>query len=413
MNRYDMAKAQYARIGVDTEAAISALAGVNISMHCWQGDDVTGFDQKGPLSGGIQATGNYPGKATTPEQLMADIDEAFSLIPGKHKLNLHASYAVFEHGFHDRDAIVPEDFRVWVEFSKQRGIGIDFNPTFFSHPMVKDNLTLSSPDEQVRRFWVEHGKACLRISEYFARETGFPCVMNVWIPDGYKDVPADRLGPRARFMQSMDEILAEPYDRSRVFVTLESKVFGIGLESYTVGSSEFTVNYAASRGILSLMDNGHYHPTEVVSDKISSMLLFNEKVALHVTRSVRWDSDHVVRFDDETREIAKEIVRNGALNRVLLALDFFDASINRIAAWVLGMRNMQKALLLAMLSPDAEMKRMQDENRMTELMAMQEELKFYPFADVWDEFCRRAGVPEGGAWLDEVKRYEADVLLKR
>ena len=413
MNRYEYAKAQYAAIGVDTEQAIEKLMKLPIAMHCWQGDDVTGFDHDGPLSGGIQATGNYPGKATTPEQLMADIDKAFSLIPGKHKLNLHASYAVFQNGFHDRDAIVPEDFKVWVDFAKQRGIGIDFNPTYFSHPMVKDNLTLSSPDEEVRRFWVEHGKACLRISEYFANETGIPCVMNIWIPDGYKDIPADRLGPRARFAKSLDEILAEPYDRSKVFVCLESKVFGIGLESYTVGSSEFTVNYAASRGILSLMDNGHYHPTEVVSDKISSMLLFNEKIALHVTRSVRWDSDHVVLYDDETKEIAKEIVRNDAMDRVLLALDYFDASINRIAAWVTGMRNMQKALLNALLMPHAEMRRMQEENRMTELMTMQEELKFFPFADVWTEFCTRAGVPAGREWLDEVLKYEAEVLSKR
>ena len=413
MNRYEYAKAQYAAIGVDTEQAIEKLMKLPIAMHCWQGDDVTGFDFDGPLSGGIQTTGNYPGKATTPEQLMADLDKAFSLIPGKHKLNLHASYAIFQNGFHDRDAIQPEDFKVWVDYAKERGMGIDFNPTYFSHPMVKDNLTLSSPDEEVRKFWVEHGKACLRISEYFANETGIPCVMNIWIPDGYKDIPADRLGPRARFAKSLDEILSEPYDKSKVFVCLESKVFGIGLESYTVGSSEFTVNYAASRGILSLMDNGHYHPTEVVSDKIPSMLLFSDKIALHVTRSVRWDSDHVVLFDDETKEIAKEIVRNDALDRVLLALDYFDASINRISAWVTGMRNMQKALLTALLAPHAEMRKLQEENRMTELMVMQEELKFFPFADVWNEFCARAGVPAGREWLDEVLKYEQEVLLKR
>ena len=413
MNRYEYAKAQYAAIGVDTEQAIEKLMKLPIAMHCWQGDDVTGFDHDGPLSGGIQATGNYPGKATTPEQLMADLDKAFSLIPGKHKLNLHACYAVFQNGYHDRDQIQPEDFKVWVDYAKERGMGIDFNPTYFSHPMVKDNLTLSSPDEEVRKFWVEHGKACLRISEYFANETGIPCVMNIWIPDGYKDIPADRLGPRARFAQSLDEILAEPYDKSKVFVCLESKVFGIGLESYTVGSSEFTVNYAASRGILSLMDNGHYHPTEVVSDKIPSMLLFNDKIALHVTRSVRWDSDHVVLFDDETKEIAKEIVRNDALDRVLLALDYFDASINRISAWVTGMRNMQKALLTALLAPHAEMRKLQEESRLTELMVMQEELKFYPFADVWNEFCARAGVPAGREWLDDVLKYEQEILLNR
>lgn len=292
-------------------------------------------------------------------------------------------------------------------------MGLDFNPTFFSHSMVKDNLTLSSPDETVRKFWIDHGKACLRISQYFAEETGMPCAMNIWIPDGYKDIPADRLGPRARFKDSLDQILSEPYDKSKVYVCLESKVFGIGMESYTVGSSEFTINYAAHNGILSLMDNGHYHPTEVVSDKIPSMLLFNDKIALHVTRPVRWDSDHVVLFDDETREIAKEIVRNDAIDRVLLALDFFDASINRIAAWVNGMRNMQKALLYALVTPYQQLKELQDTNQFTKLMTMQEELKVYPFGDVWNYFCELNNVPEREDWLAEVERYEKDVLSLR
>lgn len=411
--RYESAKEQYKAIGVDTDAAIEKLKNVAISMHCWQGDDVTGFDHDGPLSGGIQATGNYPGKARTPKELMDDMDQALSLIPGKHKINLHASYAIFEDGeFADRDALEPKHFRKWVEFAKERNIGIDFNPTFFSHEKAAE-FTLSSPDEEIRQFWIRHGQACIRISQYFAEELGQPCVMNIWIPDGYKDIPADRLGPRARFKDSLDQILSIPYDRSKVYVCLESKVFGIGLESYTVGSSEFCLNYAAKNGIISLMDNGHYHPTEVVSDKISSLLLFNEKIALHVTRPVRWDSDHVVLFDDEIKEIAKEVVRNDALDRVFLATDYFDASINRISAWVVGIRNLQKALLFALLQPNEMLKNLQDSSNYSELMVMQEELKFYPFADVWNEFCRQNGVPGGSEWFEQVRAYEKDVLLKR
>lgn len=412
--RYEEAKQMYAGFGVDTDKALETLKNIPISMHCWQGDDVTGFDHEGPLTGGIQATGDYLGKARTPEELMADIDKVLSLVPGKHKLNLHANYAIFENGeFVDRDKLEPKHFRKWVEFAKERGLGLDFNPTYFSHDKVKDGLTLSSPDEEIRRFWIDHGKACIRISQYFAEELGQPCTMNIWIPDGYKDIPADRLGPRARFKDSLDQILSINYDREKVLVCLESKVFGIGMESYTVGSSEFTMNYAAKNGILSLMDNGHYHPTEVVSDKIASLLLFSDKIALHVTRPVRWDSDHVVLFDDETREIAKEIVRNDALDRVLLALDFFDASINRISAWTVGMRNMQKALLYALLSPNKQMKEMQDQNRFTELMMLQEEVKTYPFGAVWDYFCESQGVPVRETWFEEVKKYEEEVLSFR
>lgn len=412
--RYESAKELYKGIGVDTDAAIEQLKNIPISMHCWQGDDVVGFDHDGPLSGGIQTTGNYPGKARMPEELMADIDKAFSLIPGKHKLNLHASYAIFDEGeFVDRDKLEPKHFQKWVDFAKERGIGLDFNPTFFSHEKAESGLTLSSPDDEIRSFWIEHGKACIRISEYFATELNQPCAMNIWIPDGYKDVPADRLGPRARFKDSLDQILSIPYDRSRVLVCLESKVFGIGVESYTVGSSEFTLNYAAANGIISLMDNGHYHPTEVVSDKIASMLLFNDKIALHVTRGVRWDSDHVVLLDDETREIAKEIVRNDAIDRVLLALDFFDASINRISAWVVGMRSMQKALLYALLSPSKKLKELQDTAQFSRLMAMQEEVKTYPLGAVWDYFCEVNGAPQREAWFEEVEKYEKEVLLKR
>lgn len=412
MNRYEEAKQMYASCGVDTEAALTALANVPLSLHCWQGDDVTGFDHEGALSGGIQTTGNYPGKARTPKELMADFEKAASLIPGKLKLNLHACYAIFADGEHaDRDRLLPKHFKAWVDFAKAHNMGIDFNPTYFSHPMVKDNLTLTSPDETVRKFWVEHGKCCVKIAEYFAEETGVPCVMNIWIPDGLKDVPADRLGPRARYMQSVDEILSVPYDKEKVFVCLESKVFGIGLESYTAGSSEFCMNYAASRGIMPLMDNGHYHPTEVVSDKISAMLLFHDKIALHITRGVRWDSDHVVLFDDETKEIAKEIVRCNALDRVMIATDYFDASINRIAAWVTGARSVEKALLFALLMPNETMTKLQDAGRFTELMAMQEDMKTMPFGDVWDEYLKRQQV--NADYIKEVLQYENEVLKER
>ena len=411
MSRYEEAAARYGALGVDTEQALATLKQVPIAVHCWQGDDVTGFDSREALSGGIQTTGNYPGRARTPEELMADYDKAFSLMPGKKKLNLHASYAIFEDGeTAGRDQLVPRHYRQWVAFANERGLGIDFNPTFFSHPMVKDNLTLSSPDEEVRAYWVAHAKACLKISEYFAEATGIPCVMNIWIPDGYKDVPADRIGPRARFAKSLDEILAVPYDKSKVFVTLESKVFGIGLESYTVGSAEFCLEYVQSRGITPLMDNGHYHPTEVVSDKISSLLLFNDRLALHLTRPVRWDSDHVVLFDDETREIAKEVVRCG-LDRVFLATDYFDASVNRIAAWVTGVRNVQKALLYALLQPTENLKKLQDENRLTELLVRQEQLKTAPFGDVWEEYLRRENVPVD--FFPEIEEYEQKVLVNR
>lgn len=409
---YKEAKEFYAALGADTEKAIETLRSVPISIHCWQGDDVGGFDGAGELSGGIQATGNYPGKATTFTELTADIDEAFSLIPGKKKLNLHACYAVFGPGERaDRDAIAPKHFEKWVRFAKERGWGLDFNPTFFSHPKVRDGLTLTSPDEDTRRFWVEHGKRCLEISEYFAEQTGMPCVMNIWIPDGCKDLPADRLGPRARFQRSLDEILAHPYDRQKVKVCLESKVFGIGLESYTAGSAEFCVQYAMRKGILPLMDNGHYHPTETVSDKISSMLLFHKEVALHLTRPVRWDSDHVVLFDDETREIACEIVRCDALDRVLIATDYFDASINRLSAWVTGVRSVHKALLYALLEPSAKAKALQDAGRRSELMVLKETLKTAPFGDVWREYLAREGLEE--TYYPRLAAYEEKIRGER
>lgn len=408
---YIEAKEKYTKFGVDTDKAIEILKTVPVSMHCWQGDDVIGFDNDGTLTGGIQTTGNYIGRARTPDELMADIDKVLSLTPGKLKLNLHASYAIFDSDFADRNKLEPKHFAKWVQFAKERNMGIDFNPTFFSHSMAKDNLTLSSPDENVRKFWVEHGKCCLKISEYFANETGIPCVMNIWIPDGYKDIPADRLGPRERFQKSLDEILSVPYDKSKVFVCLESKVFGIGMESYTVGSAEFCMNYVANKGITPLMDNGHYHPTEVVSDKISSMLLFNDKIALHITRGVRWDSDHVVILDDETKEIAKEIVRADALDRVFIATDYFDASINRISAWVTGVRSVQKALLYALLEPADTMKEMQNRGDFTSLMVMHEELKTMPFGEVWEEYLKQTGTPAD--YLTEIKNYENEVLKKR
>lgn len=412
MNRFDTAAEFYKNYGIDAQKAIDTLKNVTVSMHCWQGDDVVGFDTKESLSGGIQTTGNYPGKARTFDELTADIDKAMSLIPGKKKLNLHACYAVFEDGeFADRNELKPKHFEKWVKFAKERNMGIDFNPTFFSHAMVKDNLTLSSPDENVRKFWVEHGKRCVEISQYFAEETGVPCVMNIWIPDGYKDIPADRFSPRARFKASLDEILSVPYDKTKVYITLESKVFGIGMESYTVGSAEFCLNYVNKNGITPLMDNGHYHPTEVVSDKISAMLLFNEKIALHITRGVRWDSDHVVLFDDETKEIAKEIVAADALDKVFIATDYFDASINRISAWVTGMRNVQKALLYALLTPHKMLKELQDSGDLTALMVKNEELKTLPFGDVWEKYLADENV--NSDYLSEIKKYEKDVLSKR
>ena len=412
LERYEAAREMYARLGVDTDAAIKKLQSIPISMHCWQGDDVGGFEGAAQLSGGIQATGNYPGKARTPEELMADIDKALSLIPGIHRINLHASYAVFENGeYADRDKLEPKHFKKWVEFAKERGLGLDFNPTYFSHPKAAD-ATLSSEQEDIRRFWVEHGKACLRISEYFAEELGSPCLMNIWIPDGFKDIPADRTAPRARLKKSLDEIITMPYDRSKVFIAVESKVFGIGLESFTVGSHEFYMNYAAKNNLLCLLDNGHYHPTESVADKISSMLLFSDRIALHVTRPVRWDSDHVVLLDDETREIAKEIIRNGS-ERVLLALDFFDASINRIAAWVIGMRNMQKALLGALLLPNEKMAQLQNDREFSELLMLSEEMKLYPVGDVWNYFCETNAVSQKEDWFAELKKYEKEVLRKR
>ena len=409
MTRFESAKEMYASWGVDVEKALSTLKDTTISIHCWQGDDVVGFDSRQAASGGIQTTGNYPGRATTPEELMADFDEVLRLCPGKKKINLHASYAIFAPGEEaGRDQLEPKHFAKWVEYAKARGIGIDFNPTFFSHPMVKEGLTLSSPDEEVRDYWIAHGKCCLKIAEYFADELGIPCLVNYWMPDGLKDYPADRIGPRRRMAESLDAIFAAGYDKTKVIPTLESKVFGIGVEAYTVGSAEFCLSYSLTHGITPLVDNGHYHPTEMVSDKISSLLLFSDRMAMHVTRPMRWDSDHVVSYDDETREMMKEAVRCG-LDKVLLATDYFDASINRVSAWITGVRNVQKALLYALLEP--EFKPFQDEYDFTSLQAKQEAYKMLPIGDIWNEFLAREGVEAD--YLTAVKKYEQDVQLKR
>lgn len=416
---YCDAKKKYEAMGINVEKAMETLSKVPVSLHCWQGDDVRGFDQKvDSLSGGIQTTGNYPGRARTPEELMSDIDVVLKLCPGTKKLNLHACYAIFDDengGWVDRDKIEPKHFKKWVDFCKERGLGCDFNPTFFSHPMC-DPLTLSSPDEKVRKFWIEHGKACIRISQYLAEELGQPCVMNIWTGDGFKDIPADRMGPRMRYKDSMDQILSEPFDFNKVKPCVESKVFGIGVEAFTAGSAEFSLTYAAMNKdkCIPLMDNGHYHPTEVVSDKIPALLTFFPEIALHVTRPIRWDSDHVVLLDDETKEIAKEIVRCGGLeSRVKIALDYFDASINRVSAWIVGFRNLQKALLMALLTPNEVLTAVQDSGNWTKLMVMQEEIKTLPFGEIWEEYCKRCNTLPDGEWYSQVEKYETEILSKR
>lgn len=408
---YQLALRRYADIGIDTEKALQTLASIPVSIHCWQGDDVTGLESLGgALDGGIQVTGNYPGRARTFEELTRDFETVLSLIPGCKRLNLHASYAIGGEG--KRDQLRPEHFVPWVAFAKAHQIGLDFNPTFFSHPMVKDNLTLSSPDEAVRAYWIRHAVACRRIAAYFARELGTHCLCNIWIPDGYKDVPADRLSPRLRLRDSLDQIFAEPLPG--VIDSVESKFFGIGLEAYTVGSAEFYANYAATHpGVYNLMDSGHYHPEESIADKIPAQLAFYDKLPLHVTRPMHWDSDHVVTLTDDLRGIADEIVRCNACDKALIGLDFFDGSINRVAAWVIGTRNMQKALLLALLTPHQALAELQDSCRFTELLALQEEYKSLPWGEVWAEYCRRQDVPENEKWLSAVQQYERQVLAER
>ncbi len=413
MTRYEETKKLYAKYGVDTEAAIKRLSDISVSVHCWQGDDVIGFDGSDSLSGGIQTTGNYPGRARTPEELFADLKRAASLMPGKKRINVHACYALLgeDKGKVDRDEYTYKHFEPWVNFAKECGFeGVDFNPTFFAHPMMKDGLSLSSPDEETRKFWVKHGRASLEIAAEMGKAMGSPCFVNIWIPDGYKDIPADRLSPRLRLKKSLDEML-EGYDKKWVIPAVESKVFGIGLESYTVGNNEFYQNYAATRGICCLLDTGHYHPTEVVSDKIPSLLAFYDHVALHVSRPVRWDSDHVVILDDELRELSKEIVRDGLESKVLIGLDYFDASINRLSAWVTGVRSMQKALLSALLLPHDELKELQNQSNFTKIMYLNEKFKTMPIGDVWCEYLERQGLSDD--WFDEVEKFEKEVIAKR
>lgn len=412
---YTEAQKLYTTYGIDTEEAISKLTDKEVSIHCWQGDDVAGFDNPdGGAGNGLAVTGNYPGRARSFEELKQDFLKAVSLIPGKKRINLHACYAVFteENPWVDRDGLEYRHFEPWVEFAKENGFGIDFNPTVFSHPMVKDGLSLSSPDETVRRFWIDHCIASRRIAQQIGEQLADKVLNNVWIPDGYKDTPSDRLRPRKRLKDALDEIFAE--ECPNVIDCVESKFFAVGVESYTVGSNEFYTAYAASHDhVYNLMDAGHYHPSENISDKISAMLLYFDYVPLHVTRGVNWDSDHVVAFDDETKEICREIVRNDAMDRVLVGLDFFDASINRIAAWVIGGRNFQKAMLFALLQPDQELKAMQDTGDFTGRLMLQEEAKTLPFSDVWAEYCRRQGVPTGREWFDTVKEYGQNVLSGR
>jgi len=410
---FEAAKEELALLGVDVEAALATLKNVPISIHCWQGDDVVGFDGAGSVSGGIQTTGNYPGRANSPETLMADIEKAFSLMPGAKRLNLHACYAILgdDLGKVDRDAYRPEHFTPWVDFAKKIGlVGIDFNPTCFSHEKVVGGLTLSSPYPEIRQFWIDHCIASIRIAEYFAKEMGTKSLVNIWIPDGLKDVPADRLTPRVRLKESLDAILAAGYDKSLVDIAVESKVFGIGVESYTVGSNEFYQNYAATRGICCLLDNGHYHPTEVVSDKIPAMLAFYDKLALHITRGVRWDSDHVIVFDDELREMTKEIVRGG-IDKVMIGIDYFDASINRLCAWITGQRAVQKALLAALITPHETLKTLQDNGDFTQLFVRQEECRSLPVSAVWREYLYREGIEED--YFLPTSVYVASVLKER
>ncbi len=411
---YTIAKQIYADIGVDTEAAIEKLKAIPISLHCWQGDDVGGFENPDSgLDGGLAVTGNYPGKARTGDELRADADKALSLIPGTHRFNLHAIYAETGGKKIDRNEVAPEHFTGWIDWAKSKGMGLDFNPTFFSHPKADSGFTLSSYDEGIRKFWVEHGKACRKIGEAMGKALNTPTVTNVWIPDGFKDIPVDRNKPREILKKSLDEIFAEDLDTTCNLDAVESKLFGIGAESYTTGSHEFYLGYAIANKKLLCLDAGHFHPTEVISDKISSVLMFIDELLLHVSRPVRWDSDHVVILDDELRAIAQQIIRSGYLSRTHIGLDFFDASINRIAAWVIGTRSMLKALLFALLEPLDKLQLMDVEGNFTERLALTEELKTMPLGAVWDYYCLNSDTPTQTAWFDEVKTYEKTVLSKR
>jgi len=411
---YQNARERYAAYGVDTDAALEKLKDIPISLHCWQGDDVGGLEHVESASGGgIQATGNYPGKARTGDELRADIEKALSLIPGRHRLNLHAMYAETGGQKVERNALRPEHFTGWIDWAREKGLGMDFNPSLFAHPMADSGFTLSSYDAGVRRFWIDHCIACRKIGEAIGKALGTPCVTNVWIPDGMKDIPVDRMAPRALLRQSLDEIFAEGIDPRNNLDSVESKLFGIGSESYVVGSHEFYLGYAIENGVLLTLDSGHFHPTEAIADKISSVLLYVDELLLHVSRGVRWDSDHVVILSDELRATAEEIIRHDALNRVHIGLDFFDASINRIAAWVTGTRAMLKALLIALLEPTDTLRQFEKEGDYTARLAMLEELKTLPFGAVWDYYCQKQDVAVGTAWINEVRDYERQVLSAR
>jgi len=415
LTAYALAKETYAGLGIDTEAAMDRLAQIPISIHCWQGDDVGGFETVGATlgGGGIQSTGNYPGKARTIDELRADFEKAISLVPGSHRFALHGSYLDNGGTFVERDQIEPKHFQSWIDWAKKAGVGLDFNSTFFSHPKAADGFTLSHPDQGIRDFWITHAIACRKIGAEMGRQLGSATVTNIWIPDGFKDIPADRLGPRERLLDSLDKILAERIDPKIHLDAVEGKLFGIGAESYTSGSHEFYLGYAVSRQVLLTLDAGHYHPTESMADKISSVLPFCPGLMLHVSRPVRWDSDHVIVLDDELQAIAKELIRCGKLEKIHIGLDFFDASINRVAAWVIGTRNILKALMIALLEPFSELKEAELRFDFTKRLAMMEEIKTLPWAAVWDYYCLRKGVPAGLAWFDEVRRYEAGVLSKR
>lgn len=411
---YEIAKERYAKWGIDTDKVIKDLEKVSVSMHCWQGDDVTGFENpEGSLTGGIQATGNYPGKARNAEELRRDIEKALSLIPGTHRLNVHAIYAETNGEKVDRNELKPEHFKNWVEWAKENDLGLDFNPSYFSHPLSADGFTLSSSNEDTRNFWIEHGIASRKIAEYFGKELGKTCVTNFWIPDGYKDIPADRVAPRKRLKDSLDKIFSVEIDPKYNLDAVECKLFGIGSESYVVGSHEFYMGYAVQNKKLLTLDAGHFHPTEVISDKISSTLEFVDEILLHVSRPVRWDSDHVVILNDELRSIAEEIVRGEYIDKVHIGLDFFDASINRIAAWTIGTRNMIKAMMFAMLTPNDYLKEVEVAGDLTSRLVLMEEFKTYPSSAIWDYYCFKKNVPVADEWLQDVKTYEKEVLLKR
>jgi len=411
---YTLAREQYAALGVDTDAAMKQLNTIAVSLHCWQGDDIGGFESADDLSGsGLQTTGNYPGKARTADELRADLEQAYRLIPGSHRLNLHALYAETGGKKVDRDALAPEHFAIWAAWAKEQGLGLDFNPSYFSHPKAASGFTLAHRDPAIRRFWVDHGIACRKIGAFFGQTLGRTCVTNVWIPDGYKDIPADRLTPRKWLEESLNAIFTEHIDPALHLDAVEGKLFGIGSESYVVGSHDFYLGYAVKHGTLLCLDAGHFHPTEGIADKLSAVLVHLDEVLLHVSRGVRWDSDHVVILNDDLRAIAEEIVRGGFLNRVHIGLDFFDASINRVAAWTIGTRSMLKALLLALLEPYSQLQQHELAGDYTTRLAMLEELKTLPAGAVWDYHCLQQNAPVGLAWLEQVKEYERTVLSTR